>query len=441
MVKALHRGGIEVILDVVFNHTAEGKEDGPTLCFRGLANDLYYILEPDRSRYANYTGTGNTLNGNNSIVRRMIVDSLRYWVVEMHVDGFRFDLASILARDAAGHVMPNPPVLWDIESDPLLAGTKLIAEAWDAAGLYQVGSFVGDSWREWNGRFRDDARDFFRGAEGSVRRFADRMIGSPEVYGHKEREPEQSVNFVTCHDGFTLNDLVSYNNKHNDANGEENRDGANDNRSWNCGVEGPSNDPAVEKLRNRQVKNFLTVTLLSLGVPMILMGDEVRHTQGGNNNAYCQDNETSWFDWTLLEKHADVHRFLKLLTARRLLRHTEHELDRMSLNRLIREANKAWHGVRLNQPDWSDHSHSVAFTAEIRREKLLFHLILNAYWEPLDFELPPAANDDTNPWRRWIDTAQETPNDIVPWEEAPAFQGLTYRAEARSVAVLYARGR
>jgi isoamylase len=441
MVKALHRGGIEVILDVVFNHTAEGKEDGPTLCFRGLANDLYYILEPDRSRYANYTGTGNTFNGNNSIVRRMIVDSLRYWVGEMHVDGFRFDLASILARDAAGHVMPNPPVLWDIESDPLLAGTKLIAEAWDAAGLYQVGSFVGDSWREWNGRFRDDARDFFRGAEGSVRRFADRMIGSPEVYGHKEREPEQSVNFVTCHDGFTLNDLVSYNKKHNDANGEENRDGANDNRSWNCGVEGPSNDPAVEKLRNRQVKNFLTVTLLSLGVPMILMGDEVRHTQGGNNNAYCQDNETSWFDWTLLEKHADVHRFLKLLTARRLLRHTEHELDRMSLNRLIREANKAWHGVRLNQPDWSDHSHSVAFTAEIRREKLLFHLILNAYWEPLDFELPPAANDNTNPWRRWIDTAQETPNDIVPWEEAPAFQGLTYRAEVRSVVVLYVHGR
>ena len=441
MVKALHRAGIEVILDVVFNHTAEGNEHGPTLCFRGLANDLYYILEPDRSRYANYTGTGNTLNGNHSVVRRMIVDSLRYWVGEMHVDGFRFDLASILARDAGGQVMPNPPVLWDIESDPLLAGAKLIAEAWDAAGLYQVGSFVGDSWREWNGRFRDDARDFFRGTQGSVKRFADRMIGSPEVYGHKEREPEQSVNFVTCHDGFTLNDLVSYNDKHNDANGEENRDGANDNRSWNCGVEGPSNDPAVEKLRNRQVKNFLTVTLLSLGVPMILMGDEVRHTQGGNNNVYCQDNETSWVDWTLLEKHADVHRFLKLLTARRLLRSTEHELERMSLNRLIREANKAWHGVRLNQPDWSDYSHSVALTVEIRRAKLLFHLILNAYWEPLDFELSPVSNDDANPWRLWIDTARETPNDIVPWEEASAFRGLTYRAGARSVVVLYSTRR
>ena len=365
----------------MFNHTAEGNENGPTFCFRGIENEAYYILEQDRSRYANYSGTGNTLNANHPIVRRLIVDSLRYWVGEMHVDGFRFDLASILTRDAKGHVLPNPPVLWDIESDPLLAGTKLIAEAWDAAGLYQVGSFVGDSWKEWNGRFRDDVRDFFRGAEGSVKRVADRMVGSPEIYGHKEREAEQSVNFVTCHDGFTLNDLVSYNDKHNEANGEDNRDGANDNRSWNCGVEGPTDDPAVETLRNRQVKNFLTVTLLSLGVPMILMGDEVRRTQGGNNNAYCQDNETSWFDWTLLKKHADVHRFLKLLTARRLLRGTEHERQRLSLNRLIQEANKAWHGVRLNQPDWSDHSRSVAFAAEIRKEKLLFYMALNAYWE------------------------------------------------------------
>jgi isoamylase len=355
------------------------------------------------------------------------------------VDGFRFDLASILARDATGHVMPNPPVLWDIESDPVLGGTKLIAEAWDAAGLYQVGSFVGDSWREWNGRFRDDARDFFRGAEGSLKRFADRMIGSPEIYGHKEREPEQSINFVTCHDGFTLNDLVSYNEKHNEANGEKNRDGANDNRSWNCGVEGPSTDPAVEGLRNRQVKNFLTVNLLSLGVPMILMGDEVRHTQGGNNNAYCQDNETSWFDWTRLKQHADVHRFVKLLTARRLLRGTIHERQRVSLSRFIREANKAWHGVRLNQPDWSDHSRSVAFSAEIRQEKLLLHLILNAHWEPLDFELPPLEKRGGNRWQRWIDTAQATPNDIVPWEEAPAVPGLIYRVDARSVVALYAR--
>jgi isoamylase len=438
MVKALHRAGIEVILDVVYNHTAEGNENGPTLCYRGLANDLYYTLEPDRSLYSNYTGTGNTLNANNPVVRRMIVDSLRYWVAEMHVDGFRFDLASILARDVTGYVLPNPPVLWDIESDPLLAGTKLIAEAWDAAGLYQVGSFVGDSWKEWNGRFRDDARDFFRGVEGSLKHFADRMIGSPEIYGHKEREPEQSINFVTCHDGFTLNDLVSYNEKHNDANGEENRDGANDNRSWNCGIEGPSDDPAVERIRNRQVKNFLAVTLLSLGVPMITMGDEVRRTQGGNNNAYCQDNETSWLDWELLRKHADVYRFVKLLFARRLLRGTEHERQRVSLTRFIAEANKTWHGVRLGQPDWSNHSRSVALTVEVRQEKLLLHLILNGYWEPLDFELPPVGKRGAAPWRRWIDTALVSPDDIVPLQEAPVVPGLAYRAEDRSVVALFA---
>jgi glycogen operon protein len=234
MVKALHRAGLEIILDVVFNHTAEGDERGPTLGFRGIDNPTYYILEAGGARYANYTGCGNTLNANHPVVRRMIVDSLRYWVEEMHVDGFRFDLASILARDASGHPLPNPPVLWDIESGPALAGTKLLAEAWDAAGLYQVGSFVGDAWKEWNGRFRDDVRDFFRSEPGSLRRLADRMVGSPEIYAHKQREAEQSVNFVTCHDGFTLNDLVSYNQKHNEANGEANRDGANDNRSWNC---------------------------------------------------------------------------------------------------------------------------------------------------------------------------------------------------------------
>ena len=438
LVKALHRAGLEVILDVVFNHTAEGNEHGPTLCFRGLENEAYYILEPDRSRYANYSGTGNTLNANHPVVRRMILDSLRYWVGEMHVDGFRFDLASILTRNARGHVLPNPPVLWDIESDPLLAGTKLIAEAWDAAGLYQVGSFVGDSWKEWNGRFRDDVRDFFRGTEGMVKRVADRMVGSPEIYGHKEREPEQSVNFVTCHDGFTLNDLVSYNDKHNAANGEANRDGTNDNRSWNCGVEGPSADPLVESLRNRQVKNFLTVTLLSLGMPMIVMGDEVRRSQGGNNNAYCQDNETSWFDWTLLKQHGDVLRFFQLLTARRLRRGTEPERQRMSLNRCIQAAKKAWHGARLDQPDWSDHSRSLALTVEIHQGQILMHLILNAYWEPLDFELPSVGQGRGRAWRRWIDTARETPNDIVPWEQAPAVPGLTYRVEGRSVVVLYA---
>jgi isoamylase len=434
MVKALHRAGIEVILDVVFNHTAEGGEDGPTLGLRGIDNPSYYILEEGGARYADYSGCGNTLNANHPVVRRMIVDSLRYWVSEMHVDGFRFDLASILSRDPTGRVLPNPPVLWDIETDPALAGTKLIAEAWDAGGLYQVGSFVGDAWKEWNGHFRDDCRDFFRCAPGSLGRFADRLVGSPEVYGHKGREAEQSVNFVTCHDGFTLNDLVSYERKHNEVNGENNRDGADDNRSWNCGAEGPSDDPAVEALRNRQVKNFLTVTMLALGVPMILMGDEVRRTQGGNNNAYCHDDESTWFDWSLVDKHADVHRFVTLLAARRLLRDVGHEERRLNLTRLIADADKSWDGVKLGQPDWGENSHSIAFTARMHSEPMTFRLMLNAFWEPLEFELPPTPG----PWRRWIDTSLQAPEDIVEWQKAPVSPGSTYRVDARSVVVLYA---
>jgi isoamylase len=370
-------------------------------------------------------------------VRRMIVDSLRYWVEEMHVDGFRFDLASILSRDSSGRVMDSPPVLWDIESDPALAGTKMIAEAWDAAGLYQVGSFVGDSWREWNGRFRDDVRSFFRGDEGSVRHFADRLFGSYEIYRHKEREAEQSINFVTCHDGFILNDVVSYNQKHNESNGENNHDGGDDNRSWNCGVEGPSNDPAIEDLRNRQVKNFMTVTLLSLGLPMFVMGDEVRRTQLGNNNAYCHDTDINWFDWSLLSKHQDVHRFVKLLIARRLLRDTTAEHQRTTLAERIGKGVKGWHGVKLNQADWSDHSHSIALSVELPRENLLVHFIFNAYWEMLNFELPRVENG--NPWRRWIDTFLPTPEDIVPWQEASSVAGPTYRAGPRSVVALWAK--
>jgi isoamylase len=436
MVKALHRAGIEVILDVVFNHTTEGNQFGPTLSFRGLENSTYYILEADRSRYADYSGTGNTLNGNHPIVRRMILDSLRYWVEEMHVDGFRFDLAAILGRDESGNLLPKPPVLWDIDSDPVLAGTKLIAEAWDAGGLYQVGSFIGDSWREWNGRFRDDVRNFIRGDEESVAPFADRLLGSPQLYGHKDREAEESVNFVTCHDGFTLNDLVSYDHKHNEANGEDNRDGANDNRSWNCGAEGPTDNPEVEKLRNRQVKNFFTVTMLSLGLPMISMGDEVRRTQQGNNNAYCQDNETSWFDWTLPAEHAEILRFVRVLCERRLLLHAGLENQDASLSQLLRIAETTWNGVKLGHPDWSSTSHSLALYAEARSKNLRVYLIVNAYWEPLDFELPPASGDNT--WQRWIDTTLDSPNDIVEWHVAPPIATHTYQAGPRSVIVLYA---
>jgi len=437
MVKALHRGGMEVILDVVFNHTAEGGNDGATQSFRGLDNPTYYLLEEDRSRYANFTGTGNTLNANHPVVRRMIVDSLRYWVEEMHVDGFRFDLASILARDSNGAVMPNPPVLWDIESHPALAGTKMIAEAWDAAGLYQVGNFVGDSWKEWNDRFRDDIRDFFRGANDSAGRAADRLLGSPSIYGWKEREPEQTINFVACHDGFTLNDIVSYDHKHNEENGEDNRDGAGENRSWNCGVEGPTDDPEIERLRNRQVKNFLTAVILSAGVPMFVMGDEARRSQRGNNNAYCQDNETSWFDWNLLSKHADVLRFVKLLIERRMMRDVEHERRRVSLSQVLREQKHAWHGMRLNQPDWSPYSHSIAIGGELKIEGLSVYLVFNAYWEALDFELPMLM-DGRESWRLWIDTALDSPQEICAWNAEERVLGSTYRVGARSVVVLIA---
>ncbi len=435
MVKALHRAGIEVILDVVYNHTAEGNEQGPTFCFRGLENRAYYILEDGGANYANFSGTGNTLNANHSIVRRMIVDSLHYWVEQMHVDGFRFDLASILARDERGRPLESPPILWEIESDPILAGTKIIAEAWDAAGLYQVGSFIGDRWKEWNGRFRDDLRSFIKGDRATVTKLPARLLASPDLYGHENREPEQSINFITCHDGFTLNDLVSYNYKHNEANREENRDGHNHNLSWNCGVEGPTNDPEVEKLRQRQIKNFFTVTLLALGVPMLLMGDEVRRTQQGNNNAYCQDNELSWFDWRLLHKHANLYRFVQQLIRFRLDLPVFEEERGLNLNQLLRQAKIRWHGVKLDQPDWSDDSHSLAVTIEGQRE--LFHLILNAYWQPLTFELPPLPLGGRAGWRQVIDTYLETPADCCD-QAGPVVTGSSYLVQPRSVVLLVA---
>jgi len=438
MVKALHRAGIEVILDVVFNHTAEGDHRGPMFCYRGLANNVYYMMEGEGG-FANYSGCGNTFNTSNPIVRRLIIDSLHHWVREMHVDGFRFDLASILARDGKGRPMEDPPLLWDIETDPSLAGIKLIAEAWDAAGLYQVGSFIGDSWKEWNGRFRDDVRGFLRCDSGLVSRFASRLLASPDMYGHEEREAEQSINFVTCHDGFTLNDLVSYNRKHNDANGEENRDGSDDNLSWNCGCEGPTADPAVEALRNRQVKNFLAITLLALGTPMLLMGDEVRRTQGGNNNAYCQDSEIGWFDWRLLDRHADIHRFVSLLLAARQKRDMAVENPELTLNQLLGQARLEWHGTRPGQPDWSDESHSIALTAWSLTRRFALHLMVNAWREPLTFELPAASLLPGNTWCRWLDTSLSPPSDIVPLDDVLAVESRTYVLPPHSLAVMLAR--
>jgi isoamylase len=447
LVKALHRAAIEVILDVVYNHTAEGNAGGPTLCFRGLANEVYYILDNDRADYANYSGTGNTLNANQSIVRRMILDSARYWVTHMHVDGFRFDLASILSRDETGRPLEHPPVLWDIDSDPVLAGVKLIAEAWDAAGLYQVGSFFGDNWKEWNGRFRDDVRRFVKSDSGTVRLLAERALGSPDIFGHQEREPEQSINFVTCHDGFTLNDLVSYNDKHNEANGEGNQDGLGTNLSWNCGVEGPTDaavgDTAVEQLRRRQVKNFFVILLTSIGTPMLQMGDEMRRTQWGNSNAYCQDNEVSWLDWSLLDRHRDLHQFVRKLIAHRLrlLSAGHEESFGLSLNQLLRRAEIDWHGVRLGRPDWSDASHSLALTVRPRQRQipLWLHVMFNAYWEALDFELPLAPEAAVAGWQRWIDTSLQSPEDIMDAAAAPTVSGIQYRVAPRSVVALFSR--
>jgi isoamylase len=436
MVKALHRAGIEVILDVVYNHTAEGDHTGPTHCFKGLDNGVYYILDKDKAHYADYSGTGNTLNANGSVVRRLILDSLRYWVEEMHVDGFRFDLASILSRDESGRPLLDPPVLWDIETDPVLAGTKLIAEAWDAGGLYQVGSFIGDQWKEWNGKFRDDVRSFLKSDPDTVSKMASRFLASPDIFAHEEREPEESINFVTCHDGFTLNDLVSYNDKHNEANGQGNRDGFDANLSWNCGVEGPSTDPAVERLRKRQIKNFMTVTLLSLGVPMLLMGDEVRRTQRGNNNAYCQDNEISWFDWRLIDEHADLLAFARGLIRFRQGASIFGKERGMTLSQFLRQAQVQWHGVRLDQPDWGTDSHSLAVS--VRDSKRLFHLIVNAYWEALEFELPPLPAGLERGWRRLIDTYQESPEDFYEENAAPTLPASTYLVQTRSVVLLTA---
>ncbi len=437
MVKALHRAGIEVILDVVYNHTGEGGEGGPTYSFRGIDNSIYYTLEEDKSRYANYSGCGNTLNANQPIVRRMIFDSLHFWVKQMHVDGFRFDLASILSRDESGRVIENPPTLWDIESDPVLSGTKLIAEAWDAAGLYQVGSFIGDSWKEWNGKFRDDVRSFLKGDRGFVTKFVTRLVGSPDLYAQQEeREPEQSINFVTCHDGFTLNDLVSYNQKHNEANGEDNRDGSNDNNSWNGGEEGPTTNPIIEAWRNRQIKNFFTITLLSVGAPMILMGDEVRRTQQGNNNAYCQDNEISWFDWSLINKHKDLFRFVRELINHRIIRDSAQEEYAMSLRELLDQRLITWHGVKLNEPDWAENSHSIAFTVQSLSGSIAMHYLVNAYSEPLTFELPHLTLDPKHTWRRWIDTNLPSPQDICEWDRASEINDYVYTINAYSVAIL-----
>ncbi|MCR4299432.1 MAG: glycogen debranching protein GlgX, partial [Gallionella sp.] len=347
MVRAFHHAGIEVILDVVFNHTAEGNELGPTVCFRGMDNAIFYMLEADQRYYKNYTGTGNTINANHPVVRDHILSALRYWVVEMHVDGFRFDLASVLGRDGAGKLLTNAPLLERIAEDPILSGAKLIAEEWDADGAYEVGSFSQRGWAEWNGRYRDDVRRFWRGDDGMLGAFASRICGSADIYAKTGKCPGCSINFVTCHDGFTLNDLVSYRNKHNEANGENNHDGADANYSENNGAEGETTDAGIEALRKKQIKNFLLTLLISRGVPMLLGGDEFRRTQGGNNNAWCQDNETSWHDWSSLEQHREIFRFTRGMLAFR----SAHPV--LSKEQFYTDAEINWFGPQGGLPDWA----------------------------------------------------------------------------------------
>jgi isoamylase len=439
MVKALHRAGIEVILDVVFNHTDEGNHLGPTFSFRGIDNQTYYFLVPgDPQHYMDFSGCGNTVNCNHPVVHKLIVECLKYWVREGHVDGFRFDEGSILARGEDGMPIAHPPVVWHIELDEELADSKVIAEAWDAAGLYQIGHFPGDRWAEWNGRYRDDIRRFVKGDPGMLRAVASRMAGSSDLYQPRGQLPVNSINFVACHDGFTLNDLVSYNQKHNEANGEGNRDGSNDNLSWNCGVEGVSNDPAVEALRGRQVRNFAAILLLSRGVPMFLSGDEARRTQGGNNNAYCQDNEISWFDWTLVETNHYLYRFWKHLIE---FRKSHPALHRGQFFK--GETNErglvdiTWHGTKLNSPGWDDPvGRALSATVAGFDGDNDLHIILNMDWECLDFELPSVPG---RTWLRAVDTSLHPPLDVSDFGTELPIAGDVYRAEGRSVVVLISK--
>ena len=433
LVKALHRAGIEVILDVVFNHTDEGDEFGPTESFRGIDNRTFYLLDPQHpATYLNFSGAGNTFNANHPLPQKFIIDCLRHWVEQAHVDGFRFDEGSILARGEDGTPLVHPPVIWQIELDDALADTKMIAEAWDAAGLYQVGHFPGDRWAEWNGRFRDDVRRFVKGDPGMTGAVASRMGGSADIYQARGQTPVNSINFVTVHDGFTMNDLVSYDQKHNEANGEANRDGINANFSWNCGTEGATDDPAIQALRTRQMKNFFTILLLSRGVPMLLAGDEIQRTQRGNNNAYNQDNATSWFDWTLTTRNQEMLRFVQRLIAFRkahpaLWQPTFYSgvIDERGM------ADIAWHGTTLNSPGFDNpDARALACTIAGLRGTSDLHVMMNMFWNPLDFELPVGR------WRVAIDTFASSPADIAE----SAGDGMAYRGRctvnARSIVVL-----
>lgn len=437
LVKALHSAGIGIIMDVVFNHTSEAGIDGPTINFRGIGENIFYHHDKnDHSILHDYTGCGNTVNANHPLVSAFITSCLEYWVREMHVDGFRFDLASALARGEGGVVLEDPPVLWSIELSEQLAQTKLIAEAWDAAGLYQVGSFPGHRWAEWNGKYRDLMREVLRGDKGKQKELATRISGSNDLYEHQDGLPINSVNFITCHDGFTLNDLFSYNEKHNEANGENSRDGCNNNLSTNCGVEGSTDNTAIIKFRKKQAKNAIAILLLSQGVPMLLAGDEMLTTQNGNNNGYCQDNELTWIDWELANQNADMVRFVQQMIAFRL-RHSSLMRRRFLTGKMVEERgikDIEWHGVKPNAPLWDDtKSQLLAFTlAGITQNESDIHVVINMSEAKTTIELPEIKGKK---WCLALDTSKESPDDIIRHPNQKSIKAKTVDVTEKTIIV------
>ncbi|MEG1292138.1 MAG: glycogen debranching protein GlgX, partial [Lachnospiraceae bacterium] len=415
LVRVLHENGIEIILDVVFNHTAEGNEQGPYISYRGIDNKTYYLLTPE-GEYYNFSGCGNTLNCNNSIVRTSILDCLRYWVSEYHIDGFRFDLASILARDANGESMTSPPLLEVLAGDAILSKTKLIAEAWDAGGMYQVGSFPSwGKWAEWNGKYRDTIRYFLKGYVSAANEIVDRISGSPDMYNN--RSANASINFITCHDGFTLMDLVSYNEKHNFDNGENNQDGSNDNVSWNCGYEGKTENSNILQLRMQQVKNAATILLISRGVPMLLAGDEFGNSQCGNNNAYCQDNEISWLDWDDLKRNKDLFYYFKKIIALRkthpVIRNHTFDTDFNGTG----YPELSWHGINAWERDGGfDNLVMGVMYAEDKikygmDQDYFIYVGLNMHWEAHHMQLPILPEGKS--WHLFADTTVLEQDEIM----------------------------
>jgi len=404
MVRELHRAGIEVILDVVYNHTGEGGAGGPAFTFKALDKYIYYMINAE-GYYLNYSGCGNTFNTNHAVVQDFIIESLRYWSSEMGVDGFRFDLASIFVRDTNGHPLENAPIIEAISHDPILADTKLIAEAWDAAGLYHVGSFAGHHprWLEWNGKYRDNIRRFIKGTPGESTSFATRLCGSEDLYGYK-RNPYNSVNFIISHDGFSLADLVSYNHKHNLANGEDNRDGNNDNDSWNCGHEGLSEDENVLHLRQRQIRNFQMALMLSQGIPMIHMGDEYAHTKGGNNNTWCQDNEFNWMLWDELKHNDEYMRFFKKMIAFR------NDNPAVKREHFLREQDIEWHGMKPGCPNWDYEGRFIAFSLKDDKGRDDIYIAFNAHHFPVTVQMPQPRRGHR--WHCIANTVLQPPYDF-----------------------------